>query len=96
MIIYHGLLFNIFKCLILYARLFKAWLIKPTVILKSDLRFFLSTPQPVLKTEGTVFPNKNRPRLVNDIFIFFQNLAKFSPKKCECFRAVNTARSSIN
>ena len=28
-------------------------------------------PRAVLKTEGTVFPNTDRPMLVNDIFIFF-------------------------
>ena len=28
-------------------------------------------PRAVLKTEGTVFPNTDRPRLVNNIFIFF-------------------------
>ena len=26
------------------------------------------------KTEGTLFPNTDRPWLVNNIFIFFQNL----------------------
>ena len=29
-------------------------------------------PRAVLKTEGTVFPNTDQPRLVNNIFIFFQ------------------------
>ena len=28
-------------------------------------------PRAVLKTEGTVFPNTDRPRLVNNIFFFF-------------------------
>ena len=28
-------------------------------------------PRAVLKTEGTVFPNTDQPRLVNNIFIFF-------------------------
>ena len=28
-------------------------------------------PGAVLKTEGTVFPNTDRPRLVNNIFSFF-------------------------
>ena len=28
----------------------------------------------VHKTEGTVFPNTDRPWLVNNIFIFFENL----------------------
>ena len=28
-------------------------------------------PRAVLKTEGTVFPNTDRPKLVNNIFIFF-------------------------
>ena len=30
----------------------------------------------VLKTEDTVFPNTDRPRLVNNIFIFFYNTTK--------------------
>ena len=30
-------------------------------------------PRAVRKTEGTVFPNTDRPRLVNNIFIFFCN-----------------------
>ena len=30
----------------------------------------------VLKTEGTVFPNTDRPRRVNNIFIFFYNTTK--------------------
>ena len=33
-------------------------------------------PRAVLKTEGTVFPNTDRPRLVNNIFIFFYNTTK--------------------
>ena len=28
-------------------------------------------PRAVLKTEGTVFPNTDRPRPANDVFIFF-------------------------
>ena len=28
-------------------------------------------PRAVRKTEGTVFPNTDRPRLVNNIFTFF-------------------------
>ena len=28
-------------------------------------------PRPVLETEGTVFPYMDRPRLVNNMFIFF-------------------------
>jgi len=28
-------------------------------------------PRAVLKTEGTVFPNTDRPRPVNNVFIFF-------------------------
>ena len=28
-------------------------------------------PQAVLETEGTVFPNMDRPRPVNNIFIYF-------------------------
>ena len=33
-------------------------------------------PRAVLKTEGTVFSNTDRPRLVNNIFIFFYNTTK--------------------
>ena len=33
-------------------------------------------PRAVLKTEGTVFPNTDRPRHVNNIFIFFLNRTK--------------------
>ena len=33
-------------------------------------------PRAVLKTEGIVFPNMDRPRLVNNIFIFFSNRTK--------------------
>ena len=33
-------------------------------------------PRAVLKTEGTVFPNTDRPKLVNNIFIFFYNTTK--------------------
>ena len=33
-------------------------------------------PRAVLKTEGTVFPNTDRPRLVNNILIFFLNRTK--------------------
>ena len=33
-------------------------------------------PRAVLKTEGTVFPNTDRPRLVNNIFTFFLNRTK--------------------
>ena len=29
-------------------------------------------PSAVSKTSGTVFPNTDRPRLVNDIFVFLQ------------------------
>ena len=28
-------------------------------------------PRAILKTEGTVFPNTDRPRPVNNVFIFF-------------------------
>ena len=37
-------------------------------------------PRAVLKTEGTVFPNTDQPRLVNNIFIFF---SKTERKACE-------------
>ena len=50
-----------------------------------------SRPQAVLKKE--VFPNTDRPRLVNNIFIFPINLTKFFSN--EQLRAVITARSSI-
>ena len=33
-------------------------------------------PRAVLKTEGTVFSNTDRPKLVNNIFIFFYNTTK--------------------
>ena len=33
-------------------------------------------PRVVLKTKGTVFRNADRPRLVNNIFIFFYNATK--------------------
>ncbi len=35
----------------------------------------------VLKTEGTVFPNTDRPRPVNNVFIFFFYLSLFGFKK---------------
>jgi len=35
-------------------------------------------PRAVRKTEGTVFPNTDRPRLVNNIFIFFLQHAIFA------------------
>ena len=37
----------------------------------------------VLKTEGTVFLNTDRPRLVNNIFINFFLTTKFFPKEPE-------------
>ena len=40
-------------------------------------------PWAVLKTEGIVFPNTDRPTLVNNIFIFSSNLTKFFPKEPE-------------
>ena len=33
-------------------------------------------PRAVLKTEGTVFPNTDQPRLVNNIFIFSDKTTK--------------------
>ena len=47
-------------------------------IILPDLYGWLATargrrPRAVLKTEGTVFPNTDRPRLVNNTFIFFLN-----------------------
>ena len=51
----------------------------------------------VPKTEGTVFPNTDWPRMANDIFIFFlkpnEILHKMEP---EWVQAVITARSTIN
>ena len=41
-------------------------------------------PRAVPKTEGTVFPNTDRPRLVNNIFIFFYNATK-SVRKTRTF-----------
>ena len=52
-----------------------------------------SRPQAVLKKE--VFPNTDRPRLVNNIFIFPINLTKFFSNETNGFGAVITARSSI-
>ena len=46
----------------------------------------------VLKTKGTVFSTTDRPRLVNNIFIF----SKYMPKEPELFRAVITTRCSLN
>ena len=54
----------------------------------------IGKPQP--KTEGTVFPNTDQPRLVNNIFTFPLNLTKFFAKEPKRFRGVITARSSIN
>ena len=53
-------------------------------------------PRTVLKTECTVFPNSNRPSLVNNIFTFFLHCTKSLPKYSEWFRAVITARSFLN
>ena len=54
-------------------------------------------PRSVSKTEGTVFPNTDRPRLVNNNFVFFSNLTKcLQKKKPEQFRAVIMARFSVN
>ena len=52
-------------------------------------------PRAVLKTEGTVFPNMDRPRLVNDIFVFFYNTMK-AVRKTQTFRAVIRARFATN
>ena len=41
-------------------------------------------PRTVLKTDGTVFPNTDRPRLVNNIF--FKELNKCLLKEPEWFR----------
>ena len=35
-------------------------------------------PRAVLKTKGTVFPYTDRPRQVNNIFIFFPNICEFA------------------
>ena len=40
-------------------------------------------PRAVLKTEGTVFPNTDRPRPSNNVFIFF-SLGKLLYKKYFC------------
>ena len=37
-------------------------------------------PRAVHETEGTVFPNTDRPWLVNNVFIFFLNLTNDSEK----------------
>ena len=38
-------------------------------------------PRAVRKTEGTVFPNTNRTRLMNNIFIFFLETQRKIKKK---------------
>ena len=59
--------------------------------------FFNFFPNLILMSVGTVFPNTDRVRLVKDIFIFFSwKLTKFIPKEPQWFRAVITARSSVN
>ena len=39
-------------------------------------------PRAVLKTEGTVFPNTDRPRLANNVFIFFSSEEYFVSSLC--------------
>ena len=39
-------------------------------------------PWAVLKTEGTVFPYTDRPRLVNNVFIFFCNFGGGTRRIC--------------
>ena len=45
-----------------------------------------SRPRAVLKTQGTVFPNTDRLRLVNNISIFPLNLTKLFPKETNDLR----------
>ena len=45
-----------------------------------------SKPRAVLKTQGTVFPNTDRLRLVNNISIFPLNLTKLFPKETNDLR----------
>ena len=53
-------------------------------------------PRAVLKTEGTVFPNTDRPRLVNNIFIFFSTTQRKACERPAHFRAVTMARFATN
>ena len=54
-------------------------------------------PRAVLKTEGTAFfPNTDRPRLVNIIFIFFSSTQGKACARPEHFRAVIMARFARN
>ena len=39
-------------------------------------------PRAILKTEGTVFPNTDRPRPVNNVFIFFPGVNWFINRFC--------------
>ena len=48
-----------------------------------------------LRPRSQFFTIRTDPLPVNNIF-FFLNVPKFFPKEPEWFRAVNTARSSIN
>ena len=50
----------------------------------------------VLKTEGTVFPNTDRPRPANNVFIFFPNLIfkNDSRKSLNSRRAYSLSRSA--
>ena len=53
-------------------------------------------PRAVSKTEGIVFPNTDRPRLVNTIFIFFSTTQRKACERPEHFRAVIMARFATN
>ena len=47
----------------------------------------MGKPQP--KTEGTVFPNTDQPRLVTNIFTFFLNLNKILSKRTQMIEGCN-------
>ena len=54
-------------------------------------------PRAVLKKEGTDFPNTDRPRLVNNIFIYlFFSTQRKACERPEHFRAVIMARFATN
>ena len=48
--------------------------------------------QAVFKTEGTVFPNTDRPRLVNNIFIFFLEATEMLAKRTRTIYGCNYSK----
>ena len=53
-------------------------------------------PRAVLKTEGTLLPNTDRPKLVNNIFIIFFTTQQKAYERPEHFRAVIMVRFATN